>query len=393
MNFQNKYCTSKPLVFTILIITMLISLNCRFNIREIGFAEIYPNPYIFYYFYDNNLSQRRLKIFKENAGKVFNYSNVKTKAINITVGNDPAVNYLQNPQDQKYPVGVMVSPDGRSLPLPLNNVNGESIDYLRSIIESPLRREMKNKLINKYAIVLLLEGEKTAENQHAKKMAEKAVDELEKIMPLMPKQINEGPELITLSRADMENEKILLWSLGIETSLIKQPAAIILYGRGRIMGDAVHYQQIQDNVIFKLLNIIGADCECGLDRKWMLGKLIPLSWEPWLRKELFGQLKFDVDNPMILSEMSQIISIESGKAGTNANDIELFQPKEYNLNNDLIPSEQIPTVIHSRSEVATESADLTYDDSLLRRSIYIILSALLLVVVAVVVIFIKKRNL
>ncbi|MDN5213653.1 hypothetical protein QQ020_16395 [Fulvivirgaceae bacterium BMA12] len=391
MNFANSIYTSRPLVFTLLIVMALLSLNCRFNIREIGFAEISPDPYIFYYFHDNNLAENHLEVFRKNAGKIFNYSNVKIKVVNVASGNDPAINYLSNAESQRYPVGIMVSPDGRSLPIPITDSNGKSIAYLKSIIDSPVRSVIKNKLINKYAIVLLLEGEKAIENHHAKKMAEKAVDELEKIMPLMPKQIHEGPELITLTREEMEKEKMLLWSLGVKVSQIRQPLAIILYGRGRMMGDVVEYEQIQDNVLFKLLNIIGADCECGIDRKWMLGKLIPLSWEPRLREELFKQLEFDVDNPAILAEMSQIISIESGKAGTRASDLELFQPKEYSLTNDLVPSDQIPTVVHSGSEADAVGEDLGYDKRLVNRSIYIILSVCLLVVIAVIGIFIKKK--
>ena len=77
------------------------------------------------------------------------------------------------------------------------------------------------------------------------------------------------------------------------------------------MGEKVNAGQIREGLLYKYMSMIGADCECGLDRKWMLGKQIPLLWPSVSRQTLATNLGFDVDNPMLLSEMSMILAKET----------------------------------------------------------------------------------
>ena len=385
----NKAIANKRLLLVGGAMVLLVSMACRFNIREIGFAEIAPNPYVLYYFYDGQTKKSEIVQFEKMAEKVFQYSNVKSKTVNILDKEDPVLNYLSENKDRKFPTTLLLSPDGTTVEMPVPK-NGSSIEgLLRSIVSSSFRSNIKSMLVRKYAVVLLLTGMNDKENEVASSFAKKDVNELEKIMPRMPKLIKEGPELVVLSRAEMEQETSLLWSLGIDAAKVEQPIAVIIYGRGRIMGDVIPYNEIQTNSIFKLLNIIGADCECGLDRKWMLGKLIPMTWDPHLRTELYGLLKFDVENPMILSEMSQIISIEATKSGSNTEDLELFQPKEYSLSEDV--SSAIPSVDHISTRKDTES-EVNYDSKLMSSGLYAILGLVLVVLVAAIFLIVKKRR-
>ena len=77
------------------------------------------------------------------------------------------------------------------------------------------------------------------------------------------------------------------------------------------MGEALNYDQVMDGGLYKYMSMIGADCECGLDRKWMLGHQIPLYWPVETRQYLTNLIGFDVDNPMILAEMSRIMAKET----------------------------------------------------------------------------------
>ena len=77
------------------------------------------------------------------------------------------------------------------------------------------------------------------------------------------------------------------------------------------MGEAVDAQKVIENRLYKLMSMIGADCECGLDRRWMLGNQIPLLWPSESRQLLANDVGFDVDNPMILAEMSRILAKET----------------------------------------------------------------------------------
>jgi hypothetical protein len=383
---------SKQLLPLVAIVILMVSMACRFNVREIGFAQISPNPYIFYYFYDQSSSESEVDDFLSKTKRIFEYSNVKIKAVSKSDPDDPSLNYLSESSNRKFPVGVLLSPDGSSVEMEVPKGNKEESQFLRAIIASPFRSSIKSMLVNKYAVVLLIEGENQIFNQRAGKALNMDITEIEKIMPRMPKQINEGPALVRLSRKEAQRESSLLWSLGIDISKQKEPLAVIIYGRGRIMGDVITYDEILENYTFKLLNLIGADCECGLDRKWMLGKLIPMTWDPRLRTELFGLLKFDVENPMILAEMSQIISIEATKSGVNTEDLELFQPKEFSLSSDLSGS-PIPDVEHGSARKNNSQVDETdYDNLLMSSSLYAILGIVIVVALGAIITVVVKRR-
>ena len=75
------------------------------------------------------------------------------------------------------------------------------------------------------------------------------------------------------------------------------------------MGPILKGENIKTDVIKNMLRFIGEDCECGLDRSWMVGTMVPLRWDSKLKASVLSQYGFDADNPMIISEMSQILSI------------------------------------------------------------------------------------
>ena len=118
------------------------------------------------------------------------------------------------------------------------------------------------------------------------------------------------------------------------------------------MGEALNYSQIQDDGLYKYMSMIGADCECGLDKKWMLGNQIPLLWNKESRQYLARLVGFDVDNPMILSEMSRILAKESLEGATGS---VAFAPETIDLDEvfgtveavTMVPEEQ---VAESRTE-------------------------------------------
>ena len=76
------------------------------------------------------------------------------------------------------------------------------------------------------------------------------------------------------------------------------------------MGPVLQGEQITNRRLFNLLTVVGADCECGLDNSWLLGRMIPLRWEGSVQAEVLKMLDFDVENPLVKAEMSQILSIK-----------------------------------------------------------------------------------
>ena len=98
----------------------------------------------------------------------------------------------------------------------------------------------------------------------------------------------------------------------------------VIYGSGRILGPVLGGTEISKRIMFNLMTVVGADCECGLDHKWILGRMIPLRWEGSIQAELIKFLGFDVESPMIKTEMSQIVSLKPENA-------DLLNPMEENL--------------------------------------------------------------
>jgi len=202
-----------------------------------------------------------------------------------------------------------------------------------------------------FAAVLWVEGENEIKNRLTKTKVKQECAAIENIMPGMPKVVKNGPLEISISKSDFQTEKLLLWSLGID-SIPAEPVAFVLYGRGRIIGDALDYQQIMDGGLYKYMSMIGADCECGLDKKWMLGNQIPMLWDKDSRQSLAKLAGFDVDNPMILAEMSRILATESLGDATGS---VAFAPETIDLdavfgNTEAVKKVSVKQVAESKTE-------------------------------------------
>ena len=130
---------------------------------------------------------------------------------------------------------------------------------------------------------------------------------MNRICPL-PKPVNNGPKVIRVSENVFQQEKVLFWSLGLD-SVPDEPIAFVLYGRGRFMGESVNYESMKGGDLDELLYLTGLDCECQADKIWMLGKQIPLSWDKNTQQEVFNEIEIDVENPMILAHMSRIMKM------------------------------------------------------------------------------------
>lgn len=276
---------------------------CRYTIREIGFSTLNKVNYVVYRIDENT------QAFSKQLEQSFSNSNVKTYALGLNEDNDSPIVAFARQQNLSFPAYVLKDKSGRMLALS----EAEYKNNLKSsILSSPVQQHLLKHLPESYGSVLLIEGSNAEENKVAKETILKTCERITNIMPNMPKQVNIGPDLITISHNQFQEEKVLLWSLGIEGKPT-QPLAFILYGKGRIMGEKIDFEAIEKGDVYKLLSIIGADCECGLDRKWMLGYQVPLDWPNTTRQGLSDRLGFDVDNPMVLTEMSRILAIENRK--------------------------------------------------------------------------------
>jgi hypothetical protein len=298
------------LILILLIATVFNAVACRFTVREIGFSILSQDIYT-------------LAVIDEKADandsfwKQFHDKNrdcnLRLEILNPVHDAEHPVVRNAKQSGIKFPATVLVAPDNRLYIFERNDI----LKIYSEILKSKLGLRMGSLFPDIFAIIFFVEGNDAQKNKTALIHINKDCADIENLMPNMPKNIKNGPVIIPVLADDFKSEKLLLWSLGIE-EVPEEPLAFVLYGRGRIIGKALGFKQITEGGIYKYLSMIGADCECGLDRKWMLGHQIPLLWNMDLRQHLTNLVGFDVDNPMILAEMSRILTKETTADATGS---------------------------------------------------------------------------
>jgi hypothetical protein len=227
----------------------------------------------------------------------------------------PALKYRQGTGNASAPGFVLVSPDERSRPIPVQG-QGETLrpalqTAFRQIASSRFREILIHHVARHYAVVLLLEGPKAAANAKAREAANAAIEKISRQMKFMSKPVARGPVLLTLGPASFSEERILLWSLGVENELLAEPHAAVLYGRVRRIGPLVKGREITPDALYNILAMVGADCECGLDPRLIRGIGLPVQWNKQTRAVVSADLGFDPDNPMVITEVAYILKIRA----------------------------------------------------------------------------------
>ena len=345
---------------------------CKYTIREIGFSTLSKVSYMLYRIDEGSSFVPKQQI------NGFSNSNVKIFGLNANEDASNRVIQFAIKQNLPFPVYVLSAPDGRMLSLSADRIQNdiESVALL-----SPVRQQLIENMPTTYAAVIMVEGKNVSENKIARENVSKACDRVEDIMPHMPKQVKNGPKMIVISNDRFQEERVMLWSFGLD-EIPDHPIAFVIYGKGRIMGEPIIYSDIKKDKVYKLLSIIGADCECGLDRKWMLGYQMPLDWPTKTSQNLSDILGFDVDNPMILTEMSRILAIEN-RVAADPDGIS-FEPVLIDLDDAF---NDVPEIEHIEN-IPSE------DDSISSNSIliYSIVFFVIVIILGAIVVLKKKPN-
>lgn len=314
--FKNKY-----LALTVLALFYVVSMSCRYTIREIGFANLSDVNYRLYLFNTkwNESEEQKLKA-------VFSSSNVTPFFVNAKQLTEYEKG-LQQHYKTKHQYAVFVNQDGTHFKINFENKQG-----LLNYFSSPLLSELPEHLIHHFAVVLVA-GNST-DGQCRNKVKDQ-IQEFTKIQSQLPKPIKQGPIMLEL---DLSKEPLLKKFFGFQP---EQFQSVILYGKGRVFAEPFGQQELEDSLLFKYLNLVGSDCECGLSKSWMTGERIPQFWSKAHKAKLFKKLKFDVEDPMVKSEMSQIISKQADTKMTMEN-VDLFQPNTINLDEEFDQQEEKP---------------------------------------------------
>jgi len=288
--------------------------GCEYTVRDMGFVDIVPNPYRLYCFIQDATPEKTTAAFKQISYATFMDSNVRAEIINIDQLKDhPAMEYFHFWEIKSTPAAVLISPEGRSLalPIPASSITfNETIrSSFSSVISSPKREEILNHIIKAYCVILLIEGEDSAENKRIYELAARTARKIARVMSQLPKRIEEPPHIITIQKELLPKEKLLLWSLNVNTDQLNEPQAVVIYGRGRRIGPLLEGRQITGNRLLTILSTIGLSCECGLDRRWTMGPLLPLRWDKKIQSDVMKYQGFDAESPAVKMEISSIVSL------------------------------------------------------------------------------------
>ena len=316
---------------------------CRYNVRETGFVDLGIEQYNFYGYIRNDTPADIVSGFEQTLSAAFEDSNIKSEIINVEQEKEhPALKYLKSLQIKSFPAAVLVSPDGQSLIVPVVEPNRPFKDTLSSAIDdvlsSPAREEILQQVIERYGVVLLIEGTDAQENERAKAAVLAAIRTIEAQMDMLPKPIARPPVMVAVDSppqllAKQERgarEKILLWSLGVDANEGERPHIAIIYGKARWIGPLFKSEQITEANLTAVLFVIGEDCECSIDHRWVQGTMLPVRWDRKLQAKTAANLGFDPESPIIKSEIGLIVGrgiggssypgvpVASGQVGTEA---------------------------------------------------------------------------
>lgn len=294
--------------------------GCRYNVREIGFIDVGIEPYRLFVYVPQAVGAGEMDDLKNALDAASADTNIRCEPVPAGVdANHPASRFLAAHGIDSYPATVMVSPDGPSwrLPLPADAQSlAETVCLaLEAALNSPTRRQILEKAADSYAVVLLIEGPQQDRNAAAREAVSHAISYVGEQLEFLPKAIAKGPEMVVLDRPSLADEDILLWTLGLKPEDVNKPCAAVFYGRGRWIGPLFKGELLTDANLLRVLSIIGADCECGLDHRWLQGTMLPARWDQSLQKKVAASLGFDPESPMVKMEMVSIVRRGMGGLG------------------------------------------------------------------------------
>lgn len=278
-------------LFAVLLMMALQTEACRYTIREIGYSNLLLEKYKLILHADSTRHHELINDFNNIAFAYSFDANVEYAFTQIET-QTPKISFLSGTGDELHRTEV-------------KNTE-EIVKCIIHCFSSPVREMLIEEMGNSFAFVLFIEGAK-GDAKAYDQIIKEAVDRFKKVSPHLDKAVSEEIRVIKIAYADRDKEEVVLKSLDIS---IKDPNPFVaaIYGRGRMSGKPLMAKEITVQNIFNKMVLIGTDCECGINLSPLLERSIPLNWPNEARQEAAKMLDFDVDNPMILAEMSGILS-------------------------------------------------------------------------------------
>jgi len=275
---------------------------CRYTVREIGFSTLTSPAYRLTVSCSKAVTQKESDQLARLCEKTMAESN-------LIIALD------QRPTPLQHDPFAVLTLDSLKAPLVFRS-SGRTLStfipsVLQEVLSSSTQKQILHNIVTAHAVLLLIAGTDPEQTQRSRLAIRQALQQIEPALSLMPKPSTAPPAMLELPTSRREQERVLLWSLGVSEQGI-EPTAVVLYGRGRRMGPVLQGNKITAEAIYHLLSLVGADCECDLHRSWLFGPMIPLSWTKKTQAQVAHSLGFDPENPLVEIELYRIARMRSG---------------------------------------------------------------------------------
>ena len=296
---------------------------CRYTVRDVAFVDLGDAPYRLFLLADpadEETSGELQAAVDRIAEQVLQDANTVIEFVDTSPEIDhPALRYAT--EVKQFPALIAVGPEQEPLiikqGLTQDTSNAaEELNLLCSdFVDSSARREMFSKLFGVHSVILMVEGTDEQANQNTWEMIAQTLPQVEQSLEFLPKPIKEPPHVIRLTAEEAADEKILLWALGMNPEPTAETQVALLFGRGRKLGPILRFPEDPRRRFIQSLAVVGQDCECGLDRRWMQGAMVPHRWSAVEEKKAIEQLGFDPGNPLVKAEIDRILTRGPGADG------------------------------------------------------------------------------
>lgn len=398
---HSSWCDIKCLLLAVgFMLSCLMSTNafaCPYSIRQVGFVPLKGDTYHVYCIINDDTpdGEQVSRLFKASAKEILKHSNVKADVVNIDrQKNHRALTHLRSLNLKVLPRLILVSPRNEVMVLPKVNIRSEESLWrqLKGIVSSPKREELKKHIAKNWCVVVLIEGQNEAENKRATKAIEVAIEQITGAMTQMGTIVERGPHLLRITPDEMDEEAIMLWSLGLPRVKRQHAQAIVLFGRGRQMGAVLTGRSITTERMLKIFHTLGRNCTCTTDLKAMLGRVLPLKWDYSIQEEIRQEIGFDPNDPEVRASLAVIGSLIDSPG--NCNQAVLGYTEEYMEFDESVDTStsQPPTITLSTANVnAMETASPLHKR--ISRVVIITFAVMtLLVFIGSALLIVRRRN-
>ncbi len=272
---------------------------CKYSVRDVGFVS--PSERVtLALVHDGSVPADVLKQAEQSLRPALRDSNV---LLRVVAPGDPL---LADHAEMRKSPGLslwLVAPDRAVRPLQLPT--DLSAKELRALIDSPLLQRVRVASLERFAVLLLIEGTDEAANAKAKGKAALVAAQIDKVLSRLEKPTPQGPELIVVPLAERGTIDLLRWSVGDHDAA--EPRIVVVYGQLRRTRHVFAGSSWELPDLFTTLVTLGQSCECDLDRQQYFGPVLPHVWPAESQQRVAELLKFDPANSSVRTEVEAIL--------------------------------------------------------------------------------------